>query len=359
MDMDTLGRRVAQAREESEITQEGLAEAIGIERSAVSRLESGSRKLNVPELVRIASFLKRPLAFFIAEPIPVLSRRAESHSVTVQLDSELELFASDVSWLMTRGLLTSPEREVIPLPLTHGAAEQAAGSVRGRLQLNHAPIVSLSSAAESVGLYTVGLPLGAGGPDGVSTDLEAAGVAVVNTDAPYGRRRMTLAHELGHWIFADAYEDAAASEAERMIRAFAIHFLAPRAGVVMTWTQTAGSEHDKALTVAAKFRISWSAALGHLSNLHLIDHHQREMLTRSEPRRGDYLRLGLEWQRDDPEPVLSPAFTAAVLQGFTAGRITEARSLEMLRGTIDRSELPARPERTMSDLFSAFQGHGE
>ena len=49
---------------------------------------------------------------------------------------------------------------------------------------------------------------------------------------------MTLAHELGHWICGDAYDGSTGDDHEKMINAFAIHFLAPRAGVQKYGTST-------------------------------------------------------------------------------------------------------------------------
>ncbi|MCL2668386.1 MAG: helix-turn-helix domain-containing protein, partial [Micrococcales bacterium] len=69
MDKEVLGRRLAQAREDAGVTQEALARAVGLDRTAVVRLEKGERRLSVPELVAVAEVLRRPLAFFVAEPL--------------------------------------------------------------------------------------------------------------------------------------------------------------------------------------------------------------------------------------------------------------------------------------------------
>lgn len=52
-----VGARIAELREARSIPQRRLAEAIGIDQSALSRIESGSRGLAVEELVGIAEFL--------------------------------------------------------------------------------------------------------------------------------------------------------------------------------------------------------------------------------------------------------------------------------------------------------------
>jgi len=366
MDMVTLGGRIARAREDAEMTQEGLGTAVELERSAISRLESGERKLNVPELVRIAAALNRPLSFFVEEPVPaVVSRRTDltdEHTSTRQLDYELEMFASDLRGLVSRGLLTAPARFSVATPRDLGGAESAARKLRQYLKLGSAPIEKLSAVAERVGLFMYVAPIGKGGPDGACVEVEAGdttvGAAVINADTPSGRRRMTFAHELGHWVFGDAYDSSASPETETLIRAFAIHLLAPREGVLAAWNDKGSwPMRDRVLFVAARFRISWTAASAQARNLQLIDHTEFESLQRNEPRTGDYMRLELDWERESIGATLSRGYVAAVLEAYNNGQLTQSRTLELLRGTIGPSDLPELPGASLDDLRSSFQGH--
>lgn len=366
MDMVTLGRRIARAREDAAMTQDGLGTAVDLERSAISRLESGERKLNVPELVRIAAALKRPLSFFVEEPIPaVVSRRTDltdEHTSTRQLDYELEMFAADLRGLVSRGLLPAPQRFSVTTPQDLNGAETAARKLRQYLKLGSAPIEKLSSVAERVGLFMYVVPIGSGGPDGACVEVEAGGVtvgaAVINADTPSGRRRMTFAHELGHWVFGDAYDSSASAETETLIRAFAIHLLAPREGVLTAWNEkNSWPVRDRVLFIAAQFRISWTAASAQARNLHLIDHAEFESLQRNEPRTGDYMRLELDWERESVGVTLSRGYVAAVIEAYGNGRLTQSRTLELLRGTIEAVDLPAVADASLDDLRSSFLGH--
>ena len=56
VDAAELGRRIASLRAEHHVAQRRLAEEIGIDPSALSRVESGERGLAVGELVALASF---------------------------------------------------------------------------------------------------------------------------------------------------------------------------------------------------------------------------------------------------------------------------------------------------------------
>lgn len=169
---------------------------------------------------------------------------------------------------------------------------------------------------------------------------------------------MTLAHELGHWLSGDAYDSEASVDSERMISSFAIHFLAPRAGVMALWSQhTERPLRDRALAMGAFFRLSWSAAIGHLSNLGLISQDQHRSLSNNEPRQGDYARLGLSWRDELSAPYVSPAFAAGCLNGYLEHRLTTDRALELLRGTLAEDELPIRDDLAVDHLRSAFVGH--
>lgn len=368
MDAASLGQRVAQARDDAEVTQEGLGEAVGLDRSAISRLEKGERKLNVPELVQIAAALGRPLAYFVSDPVPaIVSRRsdvAHAHSSTRKLDVELEQFSADLHALLTRGLLPATERVARSIPKDHGEAERIAVAVRSSTGLGTGPIADLGRTCEALGLYTFAAPLGPQGPDGGCVEVEAGdavvGAAVVNGDVPGGRRRMTLAHELGHWLFGDAYDSEASRDSERMINSFAIHFLAPMAGVRKVWSERAEwSERDRALAVAATFRLSWSAAISQLRNLNFIDYELHGTLSRRDPSRGEYLKLGLTWADEFEAPYLSPLFTSSVLSAYVSGQLTAARTLELLHETLALDQLPEREDSTTSYLRRAFAGHDD
>ena len=52
-----IGDRVRELREEREISQQTLADAIGADKSAISRLESGQRSLAVLELTTLSDLL--------------------------------------------------------------------------------------------------------------------------------------------------------------------------------------------------------------------------------------------------------------------------------------------------------------
>ena len=363
-----MAERVARAREASGVTQESLGAMIGLDRTAITRLESGDRNLKVSELISIAEALHRPMAYFVADPVPaVVSRRRDGHhhESTLALDTELEHFASDVRSLLQSGDVLAQDRPALKLrtPGSHDEAERMAEDVRQVAKASPGPIADLGQLCETVGLMTYSSPIGEHGPDGACVEIVAGetvgAVAVINGDAPAGRRRMTLAHELGHWLAGDAYDTTQSADAESMLNSFAIHLLAPRAGVLrLVGDHKREPLRQQALHVGAKFRLSWSACVSQLRNLGVIDPEQRETLHRERPTRGEYARLGLTWADELGAPYLSPGLTSQILNAYVRGSLAEERTLELLRGTLMADDLPPRAPTTLDDLRLAFLDHG-
>jgi transcriptional regulator with XRE-family HTH domain/Zn-dependent peptidase ImmA (M78 family) len=365
MDKSTLGARITAARDAAGRTQSELAREMGIDRSAVSRLEAGDRKLDINELLTLCSALDIPLTYLVSEePQAVVSRRREGTAdggSPWSVDTALHLFSHDVAHLQRMGLVDRPARlPALRTPRSHEEAEQYAGRIRRALDLSDGPITDLGAVCEAAGLLVHVIDDLEG--DGAFVAAESTdpplGVAVVNGSSKSGRRRMTVAHELGHWVFGDAH-DHGASWDESMIFSFAIHFLAPRSAVLRDWNRDRErNTRDRALWIAATFRLSWSAALDHLVTVGAIDHDHRELLLSRHPRRADYLRLRLDLREEPGAPYLTPGLTAGILDGYAEGRITRAKALELLRGTVGDDDLPDPRELTTSDMASAFLGHG-
>jgi len=155
---------------------------------------------------------------------------------------------------------------------------------------------------------------------------------------------MTVMHELGHWIFGDAY-DAASEDAERMINSFSVYLLAPRAGVELTWRNASGegrSARQQAIIVAERFGLSWSAVKAHLVHLGLVESESAESLLGEEnPRPEEFVDLGIsDAHFEDVLPEVSPSFRNVVYNEYASGKMTRGRALEILAGTAKASDLP-------------------
>jgi transcriptional regulator with XRE-family HTH domain len=62
-----LGERLRDAREYVGLSQEAVANALGIPRPSVSGMETGKRKVSTIELQELARLYKRPYSYFLGE----------------------------------------------------------------------------------------------------------------------------------------------------------------------------------------------------------------------------------------------------------------------------------------------------
>jgi transcriptional regulator with XRE-family HTH domain len=65
-----LARRLKEAREYLELSQDEVASALNVPRSAISLIETGQRRVEALELQRFAEIYQRPVGFFIGESSP-------------------------------------------------------------------------------------------------------------------------------------------------------------------------------------------------------------------------------------------------------------------------------------------------
>jgi Zn-dependent peptidase ImmA (M78 family)/transcriptional regulator with XRE-family HTH domain len=356
-----VGERVALARTAAHLTQEQLAEALGLDRTAIAKVETGRRTVNSLELASLARVLGRSVEWFVSFPPPsVLSRRAERleeyHEAAV--DALIETLARDVELLIELEALHTPDWERPGLPISSPEdAERAARTARELMNQPFGAITDLARAAELLGLYAFSERLSNQGLDGVYVALETGGVALINGAVPSGRRRFTLAHELGHHFMDDEYAtDWAIGEnnrdRERLINAFASSLLMPRESVTTRWQEVNGSEHprDALIRIAVEYRVSWSAAASRAANIGLIDQDTRALLTQQNPRRAELLEHGLVIAEELQPPSVPPEFAAAVIRAYRRDLISAERAVELLRRTVAETDLPLPYEIRMDEL---------
>lgn len=82
--VEGVGRRIAELREEAGLSQRQLAEAIGLDPSALSRIENGARGLAVGELTSIAERLDVDVEAILRDETEALMLRGEADEESVQ-----------------------------------------------------------------------------------------------------------------------------------------------------------------------------------------------------------------------------------------------------------------------------------
>ncbi len=344
-----LGERVALARLAKGVSQGELASEVDLDRTALSKVESGVRRISALELARIADVLGRPLGWFLANtPAPILSRRADMirEQTSAELDAELtfEGLTLEVEQLLDLGVLAPPEKHVAikgPVEERH-AASLAALDARLLCSSVTEPLGDLASVVEVFGLHVYSLPL-ASDVDGLMLRLEGgSGICLVNGASEPGRRRSTVAHELGHFLFDDEYSAealtaAGRSDREALIDYFAGHFLVPEPALRQAWLTRDGRTDPRgaAVEIAAEYRVSWRALLMRLLETGLVDADTRRKLDPT-PTRADFIARRIAPPAEDlAPPSVPPAVGEAVLAAYYKDLITQERALELLHGMTD------------------------
>lgn len=354
-----LGVRIAEAREATGLTQGALGEAVGLERTMIAKIESGTRKVSATELMAIAQRLDRPLDWFVVESPPaVVSRRRSGLATYDAIDGALERLARDAELLFERSLLRTEPRPTFSTPVNIDQAIVLAASVRTLLGRPAGPLEDLQSLSETLGLLAFSISLGRQSGDAAYVEMGPAGIALINGSVDDGRRRFSLAHELGHHVTGDAFEGAdSGTETERLLDAFAAHFLMPGPSITLMWPDLQRERGTRlaALAVAVRYRVSWSAAISQLRNLELISHSLRNDLAAQEPTRGDHVELGEDWAPELVAPSVPRSYGRQVVEAYREGWLTESKTLELLHGTLGKGELPTHRPDTDAELLEMFR----
>jgi len=74
-----IGKRIAQVRDEKDLTQSALARAMGVSQSAVSQIEAGERNPSYDMLRQIASALSVSVPHLVGAPVEKLYPEEEAH----------------------------------------------------------------------------------------------------------------------------------------------------------------------------------------------------------------------------------------------------------------------------------------
>ncbi|WP_197717126.1 helix-turn-helix domain-containing protein [Glycomyces terrestris] len=343
-----VGERVRRARVAEGLSQLELAQRIGVDdRTVISKIELGDRRIDGIELVQLAQVLRVPLDQFIFDPPPVISRRSglvaeettEAERSMFRVQTALVAWLRDVEQLVDTGLLDIPE--LIPYKGPKGTpseARAAARHLRHILRIGENPTGSLMTVSERIGVLLAVVELEGDGASVVNGDYA---VAVVNLKQDFGRRRSTAAHELGHVFLGDEYSSEIAVHASRdqreaVIDAFASEFLLPSA---VLRPHHGRLTRSTLISIAARYQVSWSLAIRQAELAGCVEESVAREWGAKRPTRAEFLdSLGWAPQPDLERMRITPLLAHAVMAAYEARLITADRAVEIMRGQIDGPE---------------------
>ena len=254
IDQTILAKRLRDARENTQLTQEAVAEELGLPRTAVVQIEAGKRSVSTLELADLARLYHRRIVDFFQESateeqdillaIHRLSPEFKDHpQVEHEIARHVQICQEAVQLRLLLGLsaTSGPPKYDLSTPRNAAEAVRHGSSValeeRRRLGLGDNPIPDMADLITSEGIWASGAKL----PDemsGMFLRHNSIGLVIlVNYDHPRSRKRFSYAHEFAHALLDRDQSVSISQVANRQspievrANAFAATFLMPAPGI--------------------------------------------------------------------------------------------------------------------------------
>ncbi|MDR3440590.1 ImmA/IrrE family metallo-endopeptidase [Telmatospirillum sp.] len=337
LDTMQLGLRLRSARERRGLSQQAVAAALNLQRTAVTNIESGNRAVSTLELSRLAELYGcKPATFLDAaetvDDTPVIRLRAlyqgqlpDDFTQTIDRVRELCREGAELRRMLEPGFTENLANYASVLRSGKDAIQQGyniAREERRRLGLGNAPIGNIAGLISSQGIWVAAYSF----PDNLSgmllNDRTTGVVILINGNHFPVRRTFSYAHEYGHALCdrgdTERVSQGGSDLVEMRANAFASAFLMPAGGVedqlrrldkgkpsrqaqivydVAGNTENeveirppAGSQaitYQDVAVIARHFGVSYEAAIWRLKNLgHLDVPETKELIAQREAGKG-------------------------------------------------------------------------
>ncbi|WP_239136942.1 helix-turn-helix domain-containing protein [Sphaerisporangium rufum] len=353
-----LGARIASARQRAGMTQAELSAAIALDRSSLAKIENGGRRVSAMELARISQVLDERIEwFFQLAPPAIISHRnlVEPGAASPAIDQLAEKVARHVEFVTKRAKWEWPSVSALTRPGTVAQAEDAAETARTMLGADPgAPVSALVDRMATLGLLAFSFDLGTDAADAASLLLREGGIAIVNGARQVGRRRLALAHELGHFLFADEYtvdwriaeRDGAEGWESRLDR-FARALLLPAAGLRAEYRRLVGEGADlrtMAVKLGSLYQVDMATLARRMVETDLIASSDARAVRSVRTGRADIIELNLVVKHELEPPCLPKPYVRSVLALYRGSEISAVRAMDLLFDTWREDELPEVPQ---------------
>jgi Zn-dependent peptidase ImmA (M78 family) len=338
-----------------------------MDRSALAKIETGQRRTGAAELANIARRLGYRIDWFLDEdPDPIVSHRnlQDPGAPSPAIDDVAERIVTDVEFVTDHSPSLFPVcPEPQEVPASNDAAEALAAWARELLEVApEDPFVDLVRAVSSQGLLPFSLALGDESADAATVLLRRGGVCLVNGTLKVGRRRLALAHELGHYLVADDFtvdfrvaQSEGVDAKEARLDRFARSLLLPSEGVSefwgRTWEDSRADLRRTALLTASCYRVDMSTLARRLLELQLVNNADAHSVRGVRTKKHDIVELDLYVPGDLEPPCLPVAYEQAVLALFRGEVITPERALDLLLQTYEPEDLPDLPMVSEGEIW--------
>lgn len=232
------GDRIRQAREIRGLTQNELANKIGVSQAAIAQFEGNLAAPSQEKLEAIALQTGFPIAFFkqpssLDFPLGTLLFRARASVKCAEKNSVRQY--GRLAYETVEKMETKLKSISLRLPKYTGDPITAASLTRSSFGLSpDTPVGYLIDTIEKSGVMVLSIPKAIDKHDAFSLwtgkDLQRP-VIVIATNGPADRLRFSVAHELGHLVMHQKI-DKDLNEIEREANRFAGEFLMPETAML-------------------------------------------------------------------------------------------------------------------------------
>lgn len=232
--MSRLGEAIHTSRIASGLTQAQLADRAEVTQAALSRYENGLREPEPATLERLASEVgvnsrlltsMSQITGSIATEAHMRRRATAPVRVWRRLEAGINVLRAQMRLLLSSIDYQAPNNMPSLDPVEY-LPHEAARLVRAQWRMPQGPVRNLIAWMESAGCLIIERDFGTPRVDGLSQWIDDHPIIMINSRVPTDRKRLTLAHELGHIVMhSEPIYLSKQSEEEAMW--FAAEFLMP------------------------------------------------------------------------------------------------------------------------------------
>ncbi|MFD1045960.1 ImmA/IrrE family metallo-endopeptidase [Kibdelosporangium lantanae] len=300
-----------------------------------------------------------------AEDLHLVSHRntQEPGTPSPAIDRMIERIARNTEFVAEiddRFVLVDPPRQY-EMPTSNAEAEKLAVVARSELDIPpDGPCKRLADKVVTLGLLPFSLDLGVDTADAATVLLRPGGIAVINGANKVGRRRLALAHELGHYLVADEYtvdwrvaENQDSERRENLFDRFARAFLLPEVSLRADWEKftLADDVRTAAVRIASCYHVDMSTLARRLVELGIATNSDAATIRSVRTTRADIVDFDLVVSDELEPPVLPREYERAVLRQYRSELLSAARAVDLLLNTWTEEALPELPMRTENDMW--------
>lgn len=339
----SLGEALLTARLAAGISQSEMSQRIGITQAALSRYEHDIREPKEETLAAIAAELGLTPAFLRSTDRMQgafhlnahMRRRASAKpSIWRKHEAQLNLYRHHVRHLLEEiGLRASLEIPYFDPDST--IPSDAARMTRAQWRMPAGPVRNLVGWLESAGFLIFDEDLRTTRVDALSQLVEGYPLILLNNQQPTDRRRLTLAHELGHICLHSKYPT---DDVEGDANQFAAEFLMPAETIrPQLRNLSIGKLHD----LKRQWMVSMQALIERSYQLEVINSNQRTNFYKILGRKG--------WRKCEPLSNELPRERASLVEDIGQSLVERGlttQEIETLTGFAPASnKCPFLPER--------------